>query len=89
MFSPGVFFIPYFIFLFFCGIPVFFLETALGQYTSEGGITAWKKICPLFEGDLCFHKSPCIELLELNVLYFVYYSAHLAFLTQCGFCPQV
>uniref|UniRef100_A0A0F8BTP0 Transporter n=1 Tax=Larimichthys crocea TaxID=215358 RepID=A0A0F8BTP0_LARCR len=45
----GVFFIPYFVFLFFCGIPVFFLETALGQYTSEGGVTAWKKICPMFQ----------------------------------------
>uniref|UniRef100_A0A4W5R8L2 Transporter n=1 Tax=Hucho hucho TaxID=62062 RepID=A0A4W5R8L2_9TELE len=46
----GVFFIPYFVFLFFCGIPVFFLETALGQYTSEGGVTAWRKMCPMFEG---------------------------------------
>lgn len=46
----GVFFIPYFVFLVFCGIPVFFLETALGQYTSEGGVTAWRKICPMFEG---------------------------------------
>ncbi|XP_072311165.1 sodium- and chloride-dependent betaine transporter-like [Eucyclogobius newberryi] len=46
----GVFFIPYFVFLFFCGIPVFFLETALGQYTSEGGVTAWRKICPMAEG---------------------------------------
>uniref|UniRef100_A0A8C5ETN6 Transporter n=1 Tax=Gouania willdenowi TaxID=441366 RepID=A0A8C5ETN6_GOUWI len=46
----GAFFIPYLIFLFACGIPVFFLETALGQYTSEGGITCWRKICPLFEG---------------------------------------
>lgn len=46
----GVFFIPYFVFLFFCGIPIFFLETALGQYTSEGGVTAWRKICPMFEG---------------------------------------
>ncbi|CAB1346184.1 unnamed protein product [Coregonus sp. 'balchen'] len=45
----GVFFIPYFVFLFFCGIPVFFLETALGQYTSEGGVTAWRKICPIKE----------------------------------------
>uniref|UniRef100_A0A8C7D4R0 Transporter n=1 Tax=Oncorhynchus kisutch TaxID=8019 RepID=A0A8C7D4R0_ONCKI len=46
----GAFFIPYLIFLFTCGIPVFFLETALGQYTSEGGVTCWRKITPLFEG---------------------------------------
>nr|XP_054487490.1 sodium- and chloride-dependent GABA transporter 2 isoform X1 [Agelaius phoeniceus] len=46
----GAFFIPYLIFLFTCGIPVFLLETALGQYTSQGGVTAWRRICPLFEG---------------------------------------
>ncbi|XP_051985631.1 sodium- and chloride-dependent GABA transporter 2-like isoform X1 [Xyrauchen texanus] len=46
----GVFFIPYVVFLFACGIPLFLLETALGQYTSQGSITCWRKICPLFEG---------------------------------------
>ncbi|CDQ60908.1 unnamed protein product [Oncorhynchus mykiss] len=46
----GVFFIPYVLFLVTCGIPLFFLETSLGQYTSQGGITCWRKICPLFEG---------------------------------------
>ncbi|KAI1883386.1 hypothetical protein AGOR_G00230900 [Albula goreensis] len=46
----GAFFIPYLIFLFTCGIPVFFLETSLGQFTSEGGITCWRKISPMFEG---------------------------------------
>ncbi|KAM3588189.1 uncharacterized protein V6R79_023709 [Siganus canaliculatus] len=46
----GAFLIPYLIFLFACGVPVFFLETALGQFTSEGGITCWRKISPLFEG---------------------------------------
>uniref|UniRef100_A0AAZ1XY92 Transporter n=1 Tax=Oreochromis aureus TaxID=47969 RepID=A0AAZ1XY92_OREAU len=46
----GVFFIPYILFIFTCGIPLFFLETALGQYTSQGGITCWRRICPLFQG---------------------------------------
>ncbi|XP_021177725.2 LOW QUALITY PROTEIN: sodium- and chloride-dependent GABA transporter 2 [Fundulus heteroclitus] len=46
----GAFLIPYMIFLFTCGVPVFFLEVALGQYTSQGGITCWRKISPLFEG---------------------------------------
>uniref|UniRef100_A0A4W4ENF1 Transporter n=1 Tax=Electrophorus electricus TaxID=8005 RepID=A0A4W4ENF1_ELEEL len=46
----GAFFVPYVLFLFSCGIPLFFLETSLGQFTSQGGITCWRKICPLFEG---------------------------------------
>lgn len=49
-FVAGVFFIPYVLFMFTCGIPLFFLETSLGQYTSQGGITCWRKICPLFQG---------------------------------------
>lgn len=48
--SAGAFLIPYFIFLFGGGLPVFFLEVALGQFTSEGGITCWEKLCPIFTG---------------------------------------
>ncbi|GAA6090164.1 sodium- and chloride-dependent GABA transporter 2-like, partial [Tachysurus ichikawai] len=46
----GVFLIPYLVFLFACGIPLFFLEISLGQYTSQGTINCWRKICPLFQG---------------------------------------
>ncbi|CAL8335608.1 unnamed protein product [Merluccius merluccius] len=46
----GVFFIPYVLFLFTCGIPLFLLETSLGQYSTQGCITCWRKMCPLFEG---------------------------------------
>ncbi|XP_034018978.1 sodium- and chloride-dependent betaine transporter-like [Thalassophryne amazonica] len=64
----GIFFIPYFVFLFFCGIPVFFLETALGQYTSEGGVTAWRKICPMFEG---VGIASQVIVMYLNIYYIV------------------
>ncbi|XP_070350470.1 sodium- and chloride-dependent GABA transporter 2 isoform X4 [Equus asinus] len=64
----GAFFIPYLIFLFTCGIPVFLLETALGQYTSQGSITAWRKICPIFEG--IGYSSQVIVVL-LNTYYIV------------------
>ncbi|XP_034258705.1 sodium- and chloride-dependent GABA transporter 2 isoform X2 [Pantherophis guttatus] len=77
----GAFFIPYLIFLFTCGIPVFFLETALGQYTSQGGVTSWRRLCPLFEENCVeFRKnaslnvtvengtSPVIEFWERRVL---------------------
>uniref|UniRef100_A0A3B3ZD01 Transporter n=1 Tax=Periophthalmus magnuspinnatus TaxID=409849 RepID=A0A3B3ZD01_9GOBI len=46
----GVFLVPYLLFLLTCGIPIFFLEVSLGQMTGQGGITCWRKICPLFEG---------------------------------------
>ncbi|XP_054480043.1 sodium- and chloride-dependent GABA transporter 2-like isoform X1 [Anoplopoma fimbria] len=46
----GVFFIPYLLFLVLCGIPLFLMETSLGQYTSLGGVSAWRMICPLFGG---------------------------------------
>ncbi|XP_035533659.1 sodium- and chloride-dependent GABA transporter 2-like isoform X1 [Morone saxatilis] len=46
----GVFFVPYLLFLVLCGIPLFLLETSLGQYTSLGGVSAWRTMCPLFGG---------------------------------------
>uniref|UniRef100_A0A8C4T6U6 Transporter n=1 Tax=Erpetoichthys calabaricus TaxID=27687 RepID=A0A8C4T6U6_ERPCA len=46
----GVFLVPYLFFLVTCGVPLFLLETSLGQYTRKSGLTCWRKICPLFEG---------------------------------------
>ncbi|NXE03897.1 S6A12 protein, partial [Lophotis ruficrista] len=73
----GAFLIPYLIFLFTCGIPLFFLETALGQYTSQGGVTAWRKICPIFEG--VGYAAQVIEC-YLNVYYIIILSWALFYL---------
>ncbi|CAF0766331.1 unnamed protein product [Brachionus calyciflorus] len=45
----GVFLIPYLIFLFFVGIPLFFLELNIGQFTSQGPFQCWK-MAPIFKG---------------------------------------
>ncbi|XP_077421942.1 sodium- and chloride-dependent GABA transporter 2-like isoform X2 [Vanacampus margaritifer] len=46
----GAFLVPYLVFVVTCGIPLFLLEATVGQYTQEGGVTCWRKICPLAEG---------------------------------------
>ncbi|CAH1773216.1 unnamed protein product [Owenia fusiformis] len=45
----GAFLIPYFTFLIICGIPLFFMELTLGQFSSLSPISVWK-MCPLFKG---------------------------------------
>lgn len=40
---------PYLLMLFLCGIPLFFMETSLGQFAGTGCITIFR-IAPLFKG---------------------------------------
>ncbi|XP_036977157.1 sodium- and chloride-dependent GABA transporter 2-like [Acanthopagrus latus] len=46
----GAFLVPYLVFMVTCGVPLFLLETTVGQFTQEGSITCWRKLCPLAEG---------------------------------------
>ncbi|KAH3833322.1 hypothetical protein DPMN_106628, partial [Dreissena polymorpha] len=45
----GAFFIPYLLFMCTCGIPLFFLETIMGQFSSMSPVAIWS-ISPLFKG---------------------------------------
>ncbi|XP_069109757.1 sodium- and chloride-dependent creatine transporter 1-like [Argopecten irradians] len=45
----GAFLIPFFFFLIFCGIPLFFMELCLGQFSGVSSLFVWS-LCPLFKG---------------------------------------
>lgn len=45
----GAFLLPYLLMLFLCGIPLFYLESCLGQFSSASCLTVFK-IAPLFKG---------------------------------------
>ncbi|OQR72161.1 sodium-dependent serotonin transporter-like [Tropilaelaps mercedesae] len=46
----GAFLVPYLIMLLFGGLPLFYLELALGQYHRSGCLTIWQYIAPAFKG---------------------------------------
>jgi solute carrier family 6 GABA transporter-like protein 6/8/11/12/13 len=74
----GAFLVPYFICLVAGGVPVFFLEIALGQFMSQGGLGAWK-ICPIFQG---IGVATTVIVFLLNIYYIIilawdlYYASH-------------
>ncbi|KAL3992056.1 prostaglandin-endoperoxide synthase 1 [Sarotherodon galilaeus] len=75
----GAFLVPYLVFVVTCGVPVFLLETTIGQFTQEGGITCWRKLCPLAEGIgfggqliLFYNCMTYIIILSWALLYLVF-----------------
>lgn len=49
-FFAGAFLIPFFLMLLFIGLPIFYLELYIGQYTGLGPIQAFTSIAPAFTG---------------------------------------
>ena len=56
LYTLGAFLIPYTLMLIFIGAPVFYLELALGQFTSAGPLSVWR-INPLLRGLLVTLKK--------------------------------
>ncbi|XP_072047989.1 sodium-dependent serotonin transporter-like [Amphiura filiformis] len=61
----GAFLVPYIIMVVFFGVPLFYLELALGQFQRTGCITVWRRICPIL-GGIGF----CICVINMYVSFF-------------------
>ncbi|KAM9361732.1 sodium- and chloride-dependent neutral and basic amino acid transporter B(0+)-like [Symphorus nematophorus] len=67
----GAFLIPYFVMLVVTGIPLFFLESAFGQFCSQGPINIWRAV-PLLQG-------VGIGMVMVTVIVSVYYNVIIAY----------
>lgn len=76
----GAFLIPYCIMLIFGGLPLFYMELALGQFHRCGCLTIWKRICPALKGKkyklidkivveikINFNNSPSVHIIFLHL----------------------
>ncbi|XP_075880481.1 sodium- and chloride-dependent neutral and basic amino acid transporter B(0+) [Nelusetta ayraudi] len=67
----GAFLIPYFLMLVVTGIPLYFLESAVGQFCSQGSITVWRA-APILQG-------VGISMVMVTMIVAIYYNVIIAY----------
>ncbi|XP_015231541.1 PREDICTED: sodium-dependent neutral amino acid transporter SLC6A17-like [Cyprinodon variegatus] len=60
----GAYLVPYFILLLIIGIPLFFLELAVGQKIRRGSIGVWNYVCPRLGGIGMSSLMECAQVVE-------------------------
>ncbi|KAE9416554.1 hypothetical protein Angca_007502, partial [Angiostrongylus cantonensis] len=74
----GAFLIPYLVMLLIGGLPMFYMELALGQFHRSGCISIWRKICPMFKGigyGICFICTFIACFYNAIIAHAVYFTA--------------
>lgn len=77
----GAFLIPYILMAIFGGVPLFYMELALGQFHRTGAISIWKHICPIFKGEA---RAPRQIMCRQNIFVICSYKALFIFWCVSG-----
>ncbi|XP_045190206.2 sodium- and chloride-dependent creatine transporter 1-like [Mercenaria mercenaria] len=64
----GAFLIPYIICLVTCGLPLFMMELALGQYMRIGNVETWARLIPAFKG---IGIASFVVTFQMNIYYII------------------
>ncbi|KAF4518735.1 hypothetical protein B566_EDAN005188 [Ephemera danica] len=82
-YAVGAFLIPYFIMLLIEGMPIFYLELAIGQRLRKGAIGVWSQVSPYLAG-----IGISSAVVSFNVA--LYYNTIIAWLKDAArkFCPE-
>ncbi|XP_062271426.1 sodium- and chloride-dependent neutral and basic amino acid transporter B(0+) [Scomber scombrus] len=67
----GAFLVPYFVMLVVAGIPLFFLESAFGQFCSQGPVNIWRAV-PILQG-------VGVAMVMVTLIVSIYYNVILAY----------
>ncbi|XP_028260741.1 sodium- and chloride-dependent neutral and basic amino acid transporter B(0+) isoform X2 [Parambassis ranga] len=67
----GAFLIPYFVMLLVAGIPLFFLESAFGQFCSQGPVNIWRAV-PILQG-------VGVAMVMVTLIVSIYYNVIIAY----------
>lgn len=76
----GAFLVPYLLMLFFCGVPLYLLETSLGQFSSLSAISIFKTMSPALKG--CGYAILLVNFI-VTMQYNLLISYPILFLWEC------
>lgn len=83
--NPGAFLIPFTLMLLTMGLPIFFLELVIGQYSRVGPTLAFSRMAPAFQG-----LGYCtIVVIGLVTTYYMVITSWTLFYTIASFSPRL
>lgn len=86
--AGSAFLIPYLLMVFVIGLPMFFAELVIGQFTGQGPVKAYSYIAPLFKG-LGYCTSVLITYITIQyqmIFSWIIFYLYSSFSLQWGTC---